>query len=340
MVNSMNILIIKLGAIGDVLRMTSILMPLKEKYPNAHITWVTKKNSVELLETNKLIDEIVLIGDALKGKLKKKEFDLTISFDDEEEACSLASLVKSKKLVGAFMEEGKPSYTKDSTAWFDMGLISTYGKVEADKKKAENDRTYQDIHFSILSLKNPKSHPPILVLDESDKRFTEMFAQKHGILMNDKVIGLNTGAGGRWQDKKLSVEQTIELIERISKQTKAKLILFGGPDEESRNRDIIKGSKIPLIDAGCQNPLRKFAALVGLCDVVVTSDSLAMHIAIALGKKVVAFFYPTSAAEIELYGKGEKIIAQGKSYCSYQAVCTHPPKWDIDGIANAALSLL
>ncbi len=336
----MQILIIKLGAMGDVLRMISILRPLKEKYPDAHITWVTKKNSVELLESNPLVDDIIPIGDALKGKIMGGTFDLVISFDDEEEACALASYVKSKKLIGAYLKDGKPAYTPDSGPWFDMGLISIHGKAEADKRKAANKRTYQDIHFSILSLKDPKKHHPTLILDEKERSFGEEFAKRNNIQKNDEVVGLNTGAGGRWQDKKLSIEQTVELIERIAKGSQAKMILFGGPEEEERNKEIIRKSKVPLIDAGCKNPLRKFAALVDLCDVMVASDSLAMHVAIALQKKVLAFFYPTSAAEIELYGKGKKIIARGKSYCSYQAVCTYPPKWDIDEIAHAAISLL
>ncbi len=336
----MQILIIKLGAMGDVLRMTSILKPLKKKYPNAHITWVTKKSSVELLESNSLVDKIVLIGDALKGRFKGKEFDLVVSFDDEREACSLASQVKSKKLVGAYLKNGKQTYTEDPAPWFDMGLISKYGKAEADKRKAANKKTYQDIHFSMLGLKNPQNYPPILILNENEEKSAKDFVKKHGVGKNDKVIGLNTGAGGRWQDKRLSVEQTVKLIEKISKEKRVKLLLFGGPDEEARNKEIIKKSKMPVIDAGCHNPIREFAALVDLCSVVVTSDSLAMHIAIALGKNVVAFFYPTSAAEIELYGKGIKTVAEGRSYCSYQAVCTHPPKWDVDKIADAAISLL
>ena len=336
----MEILIIKLGAMGDVLRMTSILRPLKEKYQSAHITWVTKKNSVELLETNPLVDELVLIGDALKSSFNGKAFDLVYSFDDEEEACALASQVKSKKLIGAYLKGSALVYTEESAPWFDMGLISKYGKIEADKRKAANKKTYQDIHFSMLGLENPKNYPPILILGEKEKKFAAEFAKRHGISKKDRVIGLNTGAGGRWRDKKLSVEQTVDLIGKISKKTKAKLLLFGGPEEEARNKGIIKKSKVKIIDAGCHNSIREFAALVDVCNAVVTSDSLAMHIAIALGKNVVCFFYPTSASEIMLYAKGAKIIGKGKSYCSYESACKYPPQWDINKIADAAISLL
>ena len=57
---------------------------------------------------------------------------------------------------------------------------------------------------------------------------------------------------------------------------------------------------------------------MNICDVVVTSDSLAMHIAIALRKMVVAFFAPTSSAEIELYGMGEKVVPRGGCVCCYK----------------------
>jgi len=335
----MEILIIKLGAMGDVLRMTSILRPLKEKYEGARIAWVTKKESEKLLEGNPYVDEIMLIGDAVK-KTEGRDFGLVLSFDDEEDACALASGVGSKKIIGAYLKGGKSVYTEDSAFWFDMGLISRYGKAEADRRKAANRRTYQNIHFSILGLKDPTSYPPILVLSEEEKRFAERFAERHGIGKEDGVVGVNTGAGGRWQDKKLSVQQTVELIDSIREKTGAKILLFGGPGEEERNRDILKGAQAGVIDAGCGNSVREFAALVGLCDVLISSDSLAMHIGIALKKSVVAFFYPTSAAEIELYGKGAKIIAGGESYCSYQAVCAHPPEWDIVKMADAAISLL
>src|SRR3989344_3017595 len=113
----MEILIIKLGAMGDVLRMTSILKPLKEKYESSRVTWVTKKGPKELLENNPFVDAIVLMSDAQKGALKGKEFDLVLSFDDEEEACGLASAVSSKKITGAYLKGGKCLYTDDASSW-------------------------------------------------------------------------------------------------------------------------------------------------------------------------------------------------------------------------------
>ena len=78
----MRILIIKLGAIGDVIRTTSILPMLKEKY-KASITWVTKTESISLLKNNYNINNLYSIEDLNKEILNQK-YDLVINFEDEK----------------------------------------------------------------------------------------------------------------------------------------------------------------------------------------------------------------------------------------------------------------
>ena len=335
----MNILIIKLGAIGDVIRTTAILPGLKEKYPKGNITWVTKEESFDILRNNGLIERIFLINGAKKDKIKNEEYALAINLDDDNDACKLASEINTKKLIGAYAKNGKITYTEDSSLWFDMGLISNYGKEKADELKAKNKKTYQEIMYQILDL-DYKKQDPVLVLSKKELEFGKKFAKNNGIQDKNIVIGINTGAGGRWQDKKLSIGETAELIGKLNKIENAKLLLFGGPEEKERNRKIISLEKKDLIDAGTDNSLLEFAALVNLCNVLVTSDSLAMHIGTALKKKIVSFFYPTSSSEIETYGRGIKIIGKGKSYCSYETKCKYPPKWNIDEFVDAVKSLL
>jgi heptosyltransferase-2 len=335
----MDVLIIKLGAIGDVIRTTSVLPGLREKYKNCRIDWVTKKESFDVLKNNSLINSAYIMGNAAIKKLKRKKYDLIVSLDDDYEACGLASKISFKKIVGAYLEDNQKKYTKDSALWFDMGLISRFGKRKADELKAKNNKTYQSIMHLILGLKYKKQEP-ILVLNGKESDFGKKFAKKYGIKKSDIAIGINTGAGGRWQDKKLSVEKTAELVGKLHKIKNVKLLLFGGPEEKKRNEKIknLAGNKI--IDAGCGNSLMKFASLVNLCDVLVTSDSLALHIGVALKKKIVAFFYPTSSREIELYGRGVKIIGKGKDYCSYKPKCDYPPEWDVDEIVKAVKKLV
>lgn len=353
----MDILIIKLGAIGDVIRTTSILHGLKEKYKQCRIDWVTKRKSLDILKHNNMINNVYLI-DKNNSVFKNKGYDLIISLDDDYEACMLATKINSKNVIGAHLKNKKLTYTEGSSLWFNMGLISKFGKQKADALKAKNKKTYQEIMYKILGLKYKKQEP-ILILNSNELNFGKEFVQKNKIKKTDIIIGVNTGAGGRWQDKKLSIEKTVELIDKLNNEIKnIKLILFGGPEEKERNKKIKKlisqkskifgnlensknfQSKTNVIDAGCDNSLMEFASLVNLCNLLLTSDSLALHIGVALKKKIVCFFYPTSAAEIELYKRGIKIIGKGKSYCSYQTKCRDSPRWDIDEIANAVKKLI
>lgn len=332
-------LVIKLGAIGDVIRTTSILPGLKEKYPQGNITWVTKNESLDILKNNNLIQNVVAIENINNG-FDYEKFDLIINLDDDYDACRLAAGIKSKKLIGAYLKNRKIAYTEDSSLWFDMGLISKYGKKKADELKAKNKKTYQEIMYNILGL-NYKKQEPILVLNKKEIDFGKKFAKDNGIKNDNVVIGINTGAGGRWQDKKLSVEETAELIDKLNNKIgNAKLLLFGGPEEKERNEKIMQKIKMEIIDAGCDNSLMEFASLVNLCNVLVASDSLALHIGTALKKKVVSFYYPTSKNEIETYGRGIKIIGKGKDYCSYKTKCDNPPKWNIDEMVNAVKKLV
>ena len=334
----MDILIIKLGAIGDVIRTTSVLTGLRAKYKNCGIDWVTKKESFDVLKNNSFINKVYLTGNA--HSILKKEYDLVICLDDDYEACELASSVKHKKIIGSHLDKNQKAYTYDSSLWFGMGLISRFGKQKADELKAKNKKTYQEIMYKILGL-DYKKQEPILVLNKKELNFGKKFAKNYGINSNDLVIGINTGAGGRWEDKKLSIKETAELIDKLNKQIKnAKLLLFGGPEEKERNEKIKKIVKTEIIDAGCDNSLMEFASLVDLCKILVTSDSLALHIGVALKKKIVCFFYVTSDSEIELYNRGVKIIGKGKDYCSYKPKCDFPPKWDIDEIINSVKKLI
>ena len=338
----MNILIIKLAAIGDVLRTTAVLPALKEKYPDCGISWVTENKSFDILKNNEFIDKIYLIGEDLNKKLKDKIFDLILSLDDDAEACDLSSSLNSKKIIGSYLENEKKAYTEDSAPWFDLGLTSKFGKEKADELKALNKKTYQEILFSILNINGNKYkiHKPILNLQKEDLKFAKEFAEKNNIGRKDLVIGVNTGAGGRWQDKKLSIEKTVELIGRLNSELKCRILLFGGPAETERNEEIKQKTKTEIIDAGCSNSLMEFASLVNLCRILVTSDSLALHIGVALKKKVVSFYYPTSAQEIELYNKWIKIIGKGEDYCSYKPKCDVPPEYDINDIIKGVKKLI
>ncbi len=96
-----NILIIKLGALGDVIRTMPLLLGLKEKFPDSKITWITKPNVVEILKTAKEIDNVFSLGEEVKDS-----FDLLYNFDMDDEATFLAEKIFARKKYGFYSSEG------------------------------------------------------------------------------------------------------------------------------------------------------------------------------------------------------------------------------------------
>jgi heptosyltransferase-2 len=89
---------------------------------------------------------------------------------------------------------------------------------------------------------------------------------------------------------------------------------LGGREDKERNEILAGQLGVKVINTPTGEGLRRGLVYVNVCDIVITGDTLGMHMAIGLGKYVVGWFNVTCAQEIELYGRGEKIISE--SFCS------------------------
>jgi heptosyltransferase-2 len=316
-----NILIIKIASLGDVLRTTCILPGLHKKYANSHIDWLTSPDAVTLLVNNPLINEVLNQGNFFTSRASTTTYDLVINLEDDVWACEFAVSIPAVQLIGAYAMDGARTYTSNSANWFDLSLISRYGKETADQLKKKNLRTYPSLLFEMLDI-SPGT--PSLKIPDRERNFALSFAERY-LTSNQLVIGLNTGAGARWRYKRLSEEKSANLVDLLTNFLGATVILFGGPTEIDRNRSIQNLSNNIAINAGNDNSLLEFSAKIALCDVLITSDSLALHIASCLDIPIVPFFGPTSATEIELFGRGKKIIPKMKCICCYKQDCDFQP---------------
>jgi heptosyltransferase-2 len=326
-----SILMIKTGALGDVLRTTALLPGIHARHPAAELTWVTAGAALDLVRRHPLVahafavepragEELARLGE----RLARRRWDWVISLDDEESLCRFASLIPAERLSGAHFDaaRGARAYSPDSAPWFDMGLLSVFGKAEADRRKAANTRSHPEILCSMLGLS--VGEPALPPDPESEARVARWSRERglSGPSGDGPVIGLNTGAGGRWPSKALSVERTVALARELDRRLGGRVtfLVLGGPEEAERNRAILEGLRggARAVDAGTQNSMLEFSAWIARAGILVTSDSLALHVAIARAVPVVAFFAPTSAAEIELYGRGRKVASTARDACSYR----------------------
>ena len=315
-----SLLIIKLDAMGDVLRTTCLLPVIDRAWPGMRISWITQPESVPLLTNNPYLTEVVPYGTDALVHLSSQTFDCVINLDASRTSAALATMARAKEKIGYTLHDDGYVMATNAAAeeWLRMGVF--------DDLKRANQRTYQEIMCSILGLPSQDMHY-VLELTEREKAAGRNHLGQLGLDLHKTIVGIHTGGGGRWRLKQWHEERFIALIPELVRALgpDTQIVLFGGPLERERNRRIRETVSALLYDAGCDNAVRHFAALINCCSVVVSGDSLAMHIALAMGRRSVVFFGPTSHAEIELFGLGEKVISNLDCLVCYKQECDFAP---------------
>ncbi len=309
------ILIIKKAAMGDVLRTTCILEPLRRKFPDHRIIWFTAENNREVLKGNPYIDEIWTENIETSQKLFCFNFKAAINLDLSSDSLATAAAAKTERFYGfRYEQDGAVSWSnKPAGEWFAMS--------HDDGAKKRNGKTYQRIISDILELEN--FGEIVVPLNKGSVARAEAFAKKHR-LHGKNVIGINAGSGSRWLAKRWPEKNFLKLFSLL-KDEKCPIVIFGGREEKEIMKRLLKKSTVPLIDAGCDNTIGDFFALLDLCSVVLTSDTLALHAASGLRKQIVALFGPTSANEIETYGRMIKLVTPLECVCCYMKECDRKP---------------
>ncbi|HOX27850.1 MAG TPA: glycosyltransferase family 9 protein, partial [bacterium] len=158
-------LIIKTGAMGDVLRTTSILPALKEKHRDAKVSWLTSLKAEPLLRGNPFIDEIVVTdapGTPSSPSILARKFDVLFSLDKTAAECGIAEKASAGKKFGVGLSRwGAPvPFGPECDYYFSLGLSD-------DLKFKQNKRTYGDMILEVCGL-DGKPAAPILSLDGED----------------------------------------------------------------------------------------------------------------------------------------------------------------------------
>ncbi|AFH49420.1 Heptosyltransferase II [Ignavibacterium album JCM 16511] len=313
-----NILIIKFDAIGDVLRTTSILPAVKRNYPESRITWLTKSNATDIFIGNKFVDEVLAVENNFTlPKLLSQNFDLILHPDSNPVSSAYAKIISAKEKRGFTLDDkGKVQVcNEEAIEWFEMGAF--------DQLKKINQKTYQQIIHSLLKLNYSKDEI-ILSLTGEEKQFAERFYDENSLYRFKFIVGLNTGGSRRWKYKKWRIDGFKEVINELSNYPEIGILLFGGEIETELVSEL-KSFSDRVIDTGTKNSLREFFALMDLVDILVTGDTLALHVATALKKNVICLFGPTSSAEIEDYGRIIKITPDMDCLVCYKQDCDFVP---------------
>ena len=308
------ILIIRLSAIGDVVHCLPTLRILRQKFPQAQISWAVDELTANLLEGHPYLSQVIVIPARDLEKKLKKLSTLSQSISDIKK---IARQLREEKFdlvidLHGLLKSGLVSYftrapirlvyplARDFSQFFAthrVPLISSSPHVV--------DKYLDTVRY--LGLEIDKVEFP-LGLGKKEEAFAERFFKASGLAKEQLLLGLNPGASRlnkQWPPQKFA-----QLGDRLIKQYNCQIIIFGSPGDLPLVREIASQMKSTPILAGGKTSLKELSALISRCDLLVSGDTGPLHLAVAAQVPVVALFGPTDYHYSGPYGEKKQVVSK------------------------------
>lgn len=270
----MDILIVKLGALGDVINTLPLAIVLKQQI-DARIHWVTAPLSYPLLCEHEAVDRAILFDRrdniastvALLRELRSRKFDLVFDLQRILKSGLICLAAKGKRKIGFDRRRCK-----------ELTWLLPFERIPGSDPNAHMVHQYLDFAYH-LGLKEQKVDWRIGTKGEKPK------------VLSGKYVVLNIGAtkpANRWL-----ADGFVDLVRMLQRRHHVPCVLTGGPEDipmARRIEDALKGSVCNLVG---KTSLTDLIGVINGAAVVVTCDTGPMHLAVALGKRVVALFGPS-----------------------------------------------
>ncbi len=317
------ILVLRLGAMGDVLRTTPLIIELRKIMPNAKIDYMVSDGIKTILDGNPNIDEII----GVKGKnLYGLSFSRFITF------YNMSKEIRKRKYDLVFNLE--PHYLSQlfvlscripiSIGWDRFGEgFSLNNKVAYDGSANEIEKALELLKFFG---KVPKSTKLDIFLSKKDIEFASNFIKRNN-LVKKMIIGMAPGASkndkAEEKYRRWGVGNYRELSKRLIDKEYV-LLFFGNKDDKHVISKVTKGlKKKAYFDMSGKTSIKEAAALIKKCDLFIAHDSGPMHIAAAMNTPIIALFGPTSPRRAGPMTKNSHVI--------YKKRKNEPEKYDVYG---------
>ncbi len=308
------ILILKLGAMGDALRTTPVLSAIRRTYSHTHITWLTDRTSLPILQLNPEIDYLGLLEPSDMNIILGQHFHLLLSLDKAIPAIAFAMQVQADQRRGYAMS---PYGTLD--VFNDAALYSLALGLDDDLKFNHNAKTYQQTIHELCEI-DYRRDPYVFQLPDESRSEAARIIENLTLRGQGPRIGLNTGCGDVFATKKWPDKHFVELARLLHHELDARVFFLGGAAERASNRRMVDEVGDIAAEVGA-HPLNVFAGLLHQMDIVVTGDTMALHLAIAVQTPVVGLFGPTCHQEIDFYDLGQPLVVSDSCAPCYRRTC-------------------
>lgn len=283
----MRILVVRLGAMGDIIHSLPAVASLKQSFPHSEVTWAVESKWTPLLEGNPFVDHVAEVNRhsftallAVREKLRTARFDLAVDLQGLIKSALVAASARPERIVGFHRSQVREGLA----ALFYSHAAKTHGA-----------------HVVEQNLELVKSAGATALV----RSFFIPTGRAEGSLPRRDFVLASPVAG--WSSKQWPAENYSELAHMLDRECGLDLVLNTPPDYPAIPGTARHESSL----AGLIHATRRSVAVVGV-------DSGPLHLAAALGKPGVAIFGPTDPARNGPYGNTFAILRSPNAVTSYK----------------------
>jgi heptosyltransferase I len=308
-------LVLRLGAVGDVIRTLPAVKALKDYYPASYVAWVVEEPSKALLESQPEIDEVILFPrkrwtDGIRSArrmwrtavevrgfvtdLRRREFDTVLDFHGILKSGLISFFSGAPERVG---------FDRRSSKEFNY-LFSNVKVRLQDDKVSRNKR-----NLSLLGgigLK-PDGYRPSLHIPSKDREYIESFFKGLSISAKSPLIAVHPGTSPKTSYKRWMPNQYSQVADRLVRELGASIIFTWGPEELKWVEGIQEEMKEASILGPKTESLTQLGEVYRRCHLYLGGDTGPMHIASFMGIPAVVIYGPTDPIVNEPLGQYRKV---------------------------------
>jgi lipopolysaccharide heptosyltransferase I len=311
------IALIKPSALGDIIHSLPVLTALRRRFPRAHISWVVNRGYEPLLYGHPDLDETLPFDRhashagfwrtsagfiAFLKNLRRRSFDLVIDLQGLLRSGIMTLATGAKRRVGM-------SSAREGARWFYTDLVP----VPDFETSHAVDRTWRVADA--------------FGAGTAEKRFRLRLAEDARVWA-DEVLAtlprpwLAAGVGARWRTKRWPPEHFAALLRRAQQYFGGTALFVGGRDEIPLAEAAARLLDGPVQQLAGRTSLPQLAALLSRVDIMLANDTGPLHLAVALGRPVVAPYTCTQVCRNGPYGQAQRAV-ETTVWCagSYRKKC-------------------
>ena len=310
----MNILIVKLSAIGDVIHTLPALTAIRRRHPKAHITWLVEEAAAALVVGHRALDRVIVsrrkrwiaqiktgarrraLGEmwAFWCQLRDTRYDIIIDFQSLLKSAMLVWLVRGQRKIG-----------------FDKGMQhQEHSYLFLNERVPPVDMEVHALTRGLMLLEAIGIRTREVVYDvpvsTDDQLWVTSQLHSRGVTGSRRFAAINPVA--LWETKLWRNDRFARLADRLIREDAVDIVFTGGPADREAVATIMGMMREPAVNMAGQTSLNQLAALYQLAAVLITTDTGPMHLAAAVGTPVVALFGPTAPWRTGPFGAGHRIV--------------------------------